>query len=810
MPLPNFVDGGWVSSAASSSADVINPATAEILDTVPLTPAAEVDRAVQAAARASESWRRVPPVDRVQSLFRLKTLLDQNREELASCITRECGKTLAESRGEIQRAVENVEVACGIPILLQGEFSEDIASGIDEFMIRQPVGVTTCIAPFNFPAMIPFWFFPYAVACGNTMVVKPSERVPLTMAKVFQLIEQAKFPPGVLSLVNGSRETVDALLDHPRVRSVSFVGSTAVARQVYARAAANGKRVQAQGGAKNPVIILPDADMETTVRIVADSAFGCAGQRCLAASLAVTVGEAAGSFGERITEAARTRLVGNGLDEGVEMGPVISMASKSRIEGFIQRGLDEGARALVDGRDARIPGGERGYFIRPTVLSGLNPAGETARTEIFGPVLGLLNVATVDEAIALVNSGTYGNMACVFTARRLRRQEIQERGRRRQRRDQCRRGGPHGVLPVQRMAAELLRRSACPGKTCGGILYTDQGRGRTLAPRMVPEVLENSEFGIRNSEFGTPSHMERHPMIKIANAPCSWGALEFNLDGNTAAFARVLDEMRDTGYDGTELGDWGFMPTEPAALRNELRPRKLQLLGAFVPVDFSNPAAHATGQAAALKVASLLRAVGGESAFVILADENGKDAGRTRSAGRIQPGQGLDEARWTVFGNGVDRIARAVRDHHGLRTVFHHHCAGFVETPDEVRAFLAHTDPRLVGLCLDTGHYRFGGGDPLAALGEFGGRIWHVHFKDCHPGVAAESRACGWDYFESVRRGVFCELGKGEVDFPAVVDALRAMNYQGWIVVEQDVLPGMGTPKLCADHNRQYLLSLGL
>jgi inosose dehydratase len=298
--------------------------------------------------------------------------------------------------------------------------------------------------------------------------------------------------------------------------------------------------------------------------------------------------------------------------------------------------------------------------------------------------------------------------------------------------------------------------------------------------------------------------------LNVANAPCSWGALEFNLDGKAAGFEQVLDEMAETGYAGTELGDWGFMPTEPADLSKELSRRSLALLGAFVPVDFSNAAAHGAGRAAALRVAKLLRAVGGDKTFVILADENGKQETRTKNAGRIKEGMGLPAAGWKTFGRGADDVARAVREEHGLRSVFHHHCAGYVETPSEVDALMNETDPSLLGLCLDMGHYRFGGGDPLAALKKYAGRIWHVHFKDCHPGVARESAAGGWDYFESVRRGVFCELGKGEVDFPAIVSELRARSFEGWIVVEQDVLPGMGSPKVCAQHNRDYLKSLGL
>lgn len=414
--LHNYINGAWVPSAAAQQVHVHNPATGEVLAHVPLSPPAEVDAAAQGAAAAFEPWRRVPATERIQYLFRLKMLLEEHLDELSRLITNENGKTYAEAAGEMRRAIENVEVACGIPTLMQGTFSEDIAAGIDEFMIRQPVGVAAIIAPFNFPGMIPFWFLPYAVATGNTVIVKPSERCPMTMQRALELIEQAGFPPGVVNLVNGGAETVNALLDHPLVAAVSFVGSTPVARHIYARAAANGKRVQAQGGAKNPIIILPDADLEMTTRIAVDSAFGNAGQRCLAASLAITVGPAHESFTEAIAEAARGRVVGYGLDPHVTMGPVISPQSLERIEGLIQRGVEEGARLVVDGRDVVIAGYEGGNFIRPTILGDVRPGGTIARTEIFGPVLGLMHVETVDEALALVNSGEYGNMACLFTS----------------------------------------------------------------------------------------------------------------------------------------------------------------------------------------------------------------------------------------------------------------------------------------------------------------------------------------------------------------------------------------------------------
>ena len=413
--LANSIGGEARLAGTPDAAEVRDPATDEILGRVPLSGAAEVAAAVEAAGAAFETWREIPAGERIQPLFRLKGLLAQHLDELARSITRENGKTLGEARGEMQRAIENVEVACGIPSLLQGEFSEDIAQGIDEYLIRQPVGVAAIICPFNFPGMIPFWFLPYALACGNAVVVKPSERCPLTMTLVAELIRQAGFPPGTVNLVHGAAAAVDALLDHPGVASVSFVGSTAVARHVYARASAAGKRVQAQGGAKNPLIVLPDADPVMTTRIVADSAFGNAGQRCLAGSLAVTVGEADAWFRPAIAEAAATRRVGYGLDDGVEMGPVITPQARQRIEAMIQRGVDDGAGALVDGRGHRVPGYARGYFVGPTVLSDVPAVSPVATSEIFGPVLGLMRVETVEQAIELVNGGRYGNMACLFT-----------------------------------------------------------------------------------------------------------------------------------------------------------------------------------------------------------------------------------------------------------------------------------------------------------------------------------------------------------------------------------------------------------
>jgi malonate-semialdehyde dehydrogenase (acetylating)/methylmalonate-semialdehyde dehydrogenase len=413
--IRNYINGKWVDSRSGEYQDVIDPATQELLASVPLNGGEDVQDAAAAAQDAFKGWSETPPGDRIQFLFRLKQLLEDNFEDISRTLTMENGKTLVDARGEMRRGIENVEVACGIPTLMQGTILENIARGIDEMMIRQPIGVVAAITPFNFPGMIPLWFLPYAIACGNTMIVKPSERVPLTMQKVFALVDQAGLPPGVLNLVNGSKQTVDALLAHPKVRGISFVGSTPVARYIYATAAANGKRVQCQGGAKNHVVVLPDTDLEMTTRMVSDSAFGCAGQRCLAASVAVTVGEAQKSFRDAIVDVGRSLRVGYGLEEGVQMGPVITMQSKDRIENSIAHGVSLGATAVLDGRNARISGFENGSFVNPTVLDGVPPDSDLMRTEIFGPVLSLVHAKDLDEAIQIISNSPFGNASSLFT-----------------------------------------------------------------------------------------------------------------------------------------------------------------------------------------------------------------------------------------------------------------------------------------------------------------------------------------------------------------------------------------------------------
>ncbi|HEX7621651.1 MAG TPA: CoA-acylating methylmalonate-semialdehyde dehydrogenase [Anaerolineales bacterium] len=412
----NYINGEWINPGVPESIDVINPATGELLAQTPICGPDDVKMAVHAAAEALSSWRRTPAQERVQYLFKLRDLMKSNLDEISRTITNECGKTYEESKAEMVRAIENVEIACGIPMMAKGEFSEDIAPGIDEVMMRQPVGVCATICPFNFPGMIPFWYLPYAIACGNTYIIKPSEKVPMTMQLIFRLIEQIGLPKGVINMINGSKAVVDSILDDPIIRAITFVGSSPVARYVYLRSAQNGKRVQAQGGAKNPVVILPDADMEMAVKIVADSAFGCAGQRCLAVSCAVIVGEAQNIFTEMICDSAQSRVVGYGLDEGVQMGPVISQISRQRVEGLISLGANEGATVCVDGRNTIISNYQKGAFIRPTILSDVLPGSEITRTEIFGPVLSLMQVNTLDEALELVNGGKYGNQASIFTS----------------------------------------------------------------------------------------------------------------------------------------------------------------------------------------------------------------------------------------------------------------------------------------------------------------------------------------------------------------------------------------------------------
>jgi malonate-semialdehyde dehydrogenase (acetylating)/methylmalonate-semialdehyde dehydrogenase len=413
--LTNFIGGEWVSSSATQTIEIANPATGEPLAKVPLSTAQDVDSAVRAARAAFESWRRVPPVERVRYLFRLKALLDAHRDELARICTEEHGKTLAESLGSVKRGIENVEHACGIPTLMMGESSEDVARGIDCVTMRQPLGVFAGVVPFNFPAMVPFWFWPYAVATGNTFIVKPSEQVPLSTRRVMELAIEAGFPAGVLNMVHGGKAVVEALCDHPDVAGLSFVGSTPVAKLVYERATKTGKRVQSLGGAKNHIIVMPDADVGVATGIASESVFGCAGQRCLAGSVVVGVGDIYDRLRESLVRAAREIVVGDGTDPKTVMGPVISAAAKERIERYIAIGEQEGGKILVDGRGIKVEGKPKGHWLGPTLFENVTEGMTLAREEVFGPLMVLRKAKDLDEAIAMVRASDFANACSIVT-----------------------------------------------------------------------------------------------------------------------------------------------------------------------------------------------------------------------------------------------------------------------------------------------------------------------------------------------------------------------------------------------------------
>ncbi len=414
-PIRNYVAGRWSAPSGTGALPVVNPATGEELGRVPLSTGADVDAAVAAAAAAFPAWRRTPPVERARVLFRLKHLLEEHVETLARSLVAEHGKNLEECRGELRRGIENVEHACGIPTLMMGDVLEDVAPGIDCEAIRQPLGVFAVVSPYNFPVMIPLWFWPYAVAAGNAVVLKPSEQDPLTHQRVVDLARQAGLPPGVLNVVHGDREAVDALLEHPGVAGVSFVGSSRVARILYGKAGAAGKRVQALGGAKNHMIVLPDADYDLVADAVVSSIFGSAGQRCLAGSVVVGVADAYAPLRERILDLSASLRVGNGLDEGVDMGPLISARHRDRVVGYIDRGVEEGAALAMDGRGVRVPGHPEGHWVGPTVFEKVHPEMAIGRDEIFGPVMGMARADSVEDAVEFMHRSEYGNATSIFT-----------------------------------------------------------------------------------------------------------------------------------------------------------------------------------------------------------------------------------------------------------------------------------------------------------------------------------------------------------------------------------------------------------
>lgn len=413
--IKNYVGGAWRDASATSTFPITNPASGEEIGQVPLSTHADVDAAVQAAKAAFPMWRSTPAPVRARVLFRLKALLEEHKEELAVQLTKEHGKILAETRGEVQRGIENVEHACGIPTLMMGDTVEEISRGIDSASWRQPIGVFGIITPYNFPVMIPLWFWPYAVATGNTVVLKPSEQDPLTHQRIVELAAEAGLPDGVLNVVHGGQEAVESICDHPDIVGVSFVGSSHVAKIVYTRAAAAGKRAQTLGGAKNYLIVLPDADMDATLDACAGSIFGSTGQRCLAGSMVVGVGDAHAQIRERLMDHAASIKVGDGLAPGTDMGPVISASHRDRVNAFIEKGVAEGAKLSMDGRNPKVDGLEDGYWIGPTVFENVTPDMSIGSEEIFGPVAGINKADSVEEAIAMMHASRYGNACSLFT-----------------------------------------------------------------------------------------------------------------------------------------------------------------------------------------------------------------------------------------------------------------------------------------------------------------------------------------------------------------------------------------------------------
>ncbi|HSP09371.1 MAG TPA: CoA-acylating methylmalonate-semialdehyde dehydrogenase [Candidatus Dormibacteraeota bacterium] len=422
--IGNLIGPQWRVPEGAATLPVYNPATGEVIDQVPLSGAREIDAAVNAAAAAYQGWSRTALMERVRLMFRYKALLEHHFDELAAIITRHHGKTLEESRGEVRRGIEVVDFACGAPTLLQGRTLRDVSGGVDQDLYRYPVGVCAGIPPFNFPVMIPLWMFPLAVVAGNTFILKPSERTPLGATRLAEIFLEAGFPEGVLNVVNGAREAVDALLAHPGVNAISFVGSAPVAHHVYQAAAASGKRVQALGGAKNHIVVMPDADPEVTVPAVLNSAFGNAGERCLAGSVAVAVGKAADQLLDPLRLAAMKMVVGPGDQAGVQVGPLIRADHRDKVAAYVDRGVAEGAELVVDGRREMS---RPGFFLGPTILDGVTSDMTVGHEEIFGPVLSIARVDTLDEAIAQANRMALGNMATIFTQSGRAAREFRER-----------------------------------------------------------------------------------------------------------------------------------------------------------------------------------------------------------------------------------------------------------------------------------------------------------------------------------------------------------------------------------------------
>ncbi len=412
--LKNYVNNVFVASETSEFLPVTNPATGQCLAEVPLSTRADLDKAVAAAKAAFPAWRRTPPAERAKYIFKFRELMEANFEEIAQLVTAEHGKTIAEGRGDVRRGMDNLDVACGIPSLMQGEALEDVSRGIDCVATRRPMGVFAGITPFNFPAMVPMWFIPYAIATGNTYVLKPSEQVPMTQQRMFELWKETGLPEGVLNMVHGGKEIVNGICEHPDIVGVSFVGSTPIAEHVYRTGTHHGKRVQALGGAKNYLVVMPDAEFESTVKTLIDSCYGCAGERCLAGATLVLVGEAHAKFKDALVDYAKNIKVGNGVDEGVVLGPMISQEHKKKVMGYIQKGVDEGAELVLDGRIGYE--NSEGAFLAPTIFDKVTPEMTIGKEEIFGPVLCLIQTADLQGAIDIIEQHELANTTSIFTS----------------------------------------------------------------------------------------------------------------------------------------------------------------------------------------------------------------------------------------------------------------------------------------------------------------------------------------------------------------------------------------------------------
>ncbi len=413
--LPLWIGGRAVTAQTTRYGEVTNPATGEVIRHVPLGNATDIDTAARAAAAALPGWRASPPLRRARILMRFRELMEAHKKSLAAIVTQEHGKTLADAEGSVTRGIEVIEFATGIPHLLKGEFSESVGTDVDSWSLRQPVGVCAGITPFNFPAMVPMWMFPVALACGNTFILKPSERDPTLSLRMAELLTEAGLPDGVFNVVHGDKEAVDAILAHPEIRAVSFVGSTPIARYIYETGAAHGKRVQALGGAKNHAVVLPDADIAFAADAIIGAGYGSAGERCMAISAVVAVGDAGDALVAELASRARSVKVGPGTAAGIEMGPVVTAAARDRIVGYIDGGVAAGAALVVDGRGPRVPGHDSGFFVGPTLFDAVTPSMAIYKDEIFGPVLSVVRVASLADAIDLINKNPYANGAALFT-----------------------------------------------------------------------------------------------------------------------------------------------------------------------------------------------------------------------------------------------------------------------------------------------------------------------------------------------------------------------------------------------------------